>query len=290
MKEYLSAVKLLPDWLRDPLLAVGQQAADSACEIRVRAGCGVSVEGSGASLWLESGGERLVPGAEQLQQLVLHLCGYSPYLREQELAQGFISLPGGHRAAVCGRLSPGVRGGVSSVSSVCIRVSRPVPGCAAGIYGCLESGVRSVLVCGEPGCGKTTMLRDIAAFMSGPALGLNLALLDEKGEISPPLSELAGPLRVDSLVGYPKADAAAIALRNLSPDVILCDEIATREDAAAVEYSFRSGIPVVASAHSARGTPPEGAAAAVLQLFQLVIFLDSRRRPGRILCMEAGKG
>ena len=93
-------------------------------------------------------------------------------------------------------------------------------------------------------------------------------------------------LRTDVLDGCPKAEGMLMALRALSPDVIVTDEIGRLEDAAAIEEALNSGVRVVASAHGS--TYEEVAARPNLStllergLFQRVVILSNRRGPGTI--------
>ncbi len=52
----------------------------------------------------------------------------------------------------------------------------------------------------------------------------------------------------DVLCGFPKHEGIMLALRSLSPDVIICDEIGG--DAKAVEQCLFCGVCVVAAAHA----------------------------------------
>ena len=75
-------------------------------------------------------------------------------------------------------------------------------------------------------------------------------VVDERCEIFPPGdSEKMPPL--DLLSGIPKERAVQMALRTLSPQVILLDELGTLAETAALEQGFYSGVDFVASVHAA---------------------------------------
>lgn len=56
-------------------------------------------------------------------------------------------------------------------------------------------------------------------------------------------------LHTDVLDGFPRAEGLLTALRVLTPEVLVCDEISTEADAQAILRIHGSGVPVVASAH-----------------------------------------
>ncbi|MDP3486426.1 MAG: ATPase, T2SS/T4P/T4SS family, partial [Bacillota bacterium] len=143
------------------------------------------------------------------------------------------------------------------------------------------------LVISPPQAGKTTLLRDIARQLSDK--GQRVCIVDERSEIAGCYNgcpQLDVGLRTDVMDGCPKAEGMLMALRALSPDVIITDEIGRAEDAAAIEEALNSGVRVIASAH---GSTYEEVAArpnlsTLLQrgLFQRVVILSNRRGPGTI--------
>lgn len=105
-----------------------------------------------------------------------------------------------------------------------------------------------MLLVGEPDSGKTTLLRQIARELAGTQR--RACVVDERCEIFPPGdSEKMPPL--DLLSGIPKERAVQMALRTLSPQVILLDELGTLAETAALEQGFYSGVDFVASVHAA---------------------------------------
>jgi len=93
-------------------------------------------------------------------------------------------------------------------------------------------------------------------------------------------------MRTDVLDACPKALGMMMAIRSLSPQIIITDEIGRREDVEAIGECLHAGITVIASIHARnveelRGRPlirkllDEGA-------FQRGIVLTRQPRPGRI--------
>ena len=187
-----------------------------------------------------------------VDELVTALCSHSRYAYETQLAQGYIPLGNGCRAGVCGRMTTGESGRLSSPTSVCIRVARDVPGASGGVlpYIMGEGGrVCRALLLGPPGCGKTTVLRDAAKKLAD--MGIRVAVCDEREELFPTGEAEQG---IDVMRGVDKAAAVEMLLRAMAPQAVLCDEIGNERDAQALENAARCGVGLLASAHAGTWT------------------------------------
>lgn len=239
----------LPSEIRASLAALNQKTADDVREIRFRTGCRPEIcTGAGG------GTLPVLIGRAEMDELMAALCGCSMYACEQSMARGYLPLPGGHRAGMCGRLERGPDGTVrmSGVTSVCIRIARYVQGASQPVRQHLIDGAgrpRSVLVLGPPGCGKTTLLRDAAVYLSDEA-GMQVSVADEREELFLSGAQRAYGKRLDVITGGDKAEMIGLLLRSMAPQVIVCDEIGGRGDAEAILDAARCGAAVLASAHA----------------------------------------
>lgn len=195
----------------------------------------------------------LIAAPHDLQESFRILCGYSMYACEEELRHGFVTYRSGHRVGVCGTaiLERGRISGVRDITSLNLRIARESPGMADELLCQLGERIHSgLLLAGRPGCGKTTMLRDLCRQLSKK---WRVSLIDER-------SELAGAFRgalqndvglcCDVLDGYPKGEGILQAIRCLTPDFIFCDELGGEEDTKALLAGVNGGVAMIATIHA----------------------------------------
>lgn len=275
---------------QDRLLALPEPMKRQTFDIRFKLGQPVALCGREGIFFLGPGGavRDYSPGlpavtSAQMEELFLHICGYSVFSHEEELRRGYVSL-GSCRAGVCGAaVGEGGRvRGVRDISSLVFRVPRDFPGCGDRLF---QTGVdfsAGMLLTGEPSSGKTTLLRDLARSLSLGRFGppRRVAVLDCRGELS---GFDLGPC-ADVLRGFPKAQAFDMALRTLSPEIIVCDELA-QEDLEAVGQAMFAGVGLAASVHASAAAPEERPLCRALLgtgAFQTLAVLQGRESPCRL--------
>ena len=282
MDEYYSVIQFLPEPLRTELKAMPPERAACVQEIRLRAGQAVQFTVGGA--WQPA--QQLLPvaqtalaiGPRMLRSCFAALCRDSAYAYEDELKQGYFTLPGGSRVGVAGVCGPA---GFADITSLNLRVARQVP-CVLPpqLRRTLDALNGGILVVGTPGSGKTTFLRSIIRYLDTARRIFCVA--DERGE----LLTAGHTVHCDVYTRCTKAQAIQMALRCMNPQILVCDELGTAEDAQAVAQGVASGVVFFATVHC--DTPaglhkkPPLAALLATGAFAKAAFLSGRAHPGTV--------
>ncbi|NPV70858.1 MAG: stage III sporulation protein AA [Firmicutes bacterium] len=270
-------------------------------EVRLRVNRPLGVTTSDGEVSLDRAGRPAAGGGmcverRHIDRALELVTGSSLYAVEDQIRQGFVTLPGGHRVGVAGTAvtEDGAVGTFRDISGANYRVAMEALGSGLPLMPWLvrdDGSPASALIVSPPACGKTTLLRDVVrCFADG--LGCNRArrvcLVDERSEVAAssgyPRNDV-GAL-TDVLDGCPKAQGIMIGLRSLSPEVVATDEIGRPEDAAAVGEAVLAGVAVIATVH---GRDPADAArrpgvdAVIRQgLFDRAVVLSRRFGPGTV--------
>ncbi len=229
-----------------------------------------------------------MPGKHQLEALIEALSEHSLYARADETGQGYLTLRGGHRMGLCGRVAnTDSQSVLSDIGSVCIRIAGEWPGAADALLPHVSPGA-SVLIIGVPSSGKTTLLRDLARQIGNTR---QVAVVDERSEIAACVNgvpQLDVGAFTDVLDGLSKREAMPWLIRSMSPDTIITDELSGPEDAAAVLDAQSCGVAVCASVHGASlqdaASRPALAALMARRAFDLYAVL-STETVGRIAAL-----
>lgn len=228
-----------------------------ACELRLRAKGALSVTTYSKNLFITPRGkptsvlsEGYVCTADDLMYTVSRLSEDSVYRYMPTISMGYMVTRDGIRVGIVGEAvySKGSISSVSDFTSLNIRLPRDVDGAGDGILKHLTSFPRSsMLIYSPPGVGKTTVIRAVAKGLgTGRASkAVRVAVVDERGEILPHGSVGL----VDRLCGYSKPDGIEIAVRLMSPEYIVCDEIGLSDDTRAILSVENSGVPFIATTH-----------------------------------------
>ena len=292
------AVSFLESGLRSVLEETDEPVQKATSEIRLRADRPVVLSGTFGSVLLQRDGTvsptrldaALFCSPEQLSDSFHRLCNYSVHTHIRSITQGFVATGGGDRVGVVGTAVCDEGGNIVSVRDITalnIRVSREVAGCATPLLRLFTGGdVQNVLIAGAPGSGKTTLLRDLARQLSAFSNGCRwkTAVLDPRQELFP--RDGKAGYNCDVFRGYPNREAVRIAVRTMSPELIVCDEVATMEEARAIEQGVNTGVKFVASIHA--GSVHELTARPLFRFltqhcgFSRVVLLKGASTPGAI--------
>ena len=247
----------------------------------------------------------------EILNILQSLCNNSIYSYQSQICDGYITLQGGHRVGITGNVAmkDGKITNVNYVSSLNFRIAREIIGASDEILKEVITRINSqnnlknsnsdtsnleinnTLIVSKPGCGKTTVLRDLVRNISNK--GFTVSLIDERGEIASmykgiPQNDIG--LRTDVMDNVTKSLGMKIAVRTMAPQVIVADEIGTKEDLEAINYGICSGVKGIFTAHGGDITElRQNDALNKLyeeKLFKRIIFLENRGKIGKVYYLD----
>lgn len=219
-------------------------------EIRLRVLKPIIIKQHDKEKILNLNGQAYILPKEELNKIFEMICNNSVYAFQEELANGFITIPGGHRIGITGKplYKEGKIYSMKDISGLNIRIAREMVGCANNLIE--EILDKNILIVALPGIGKTTLLRDIIRQISN--FGENVGIVDERSEIAAsykgiPQNDIG--IRSDVIDGVYKVDGIRMLVRSMKPDYIATDEIGNDDDIEAIKYAINAGVKIIATAH-----------------------------------------
>ncbi|WP_244971229.1 stage III sporulation protein AA [Vallitalea guaymasensis] len=196
---------------------------------------------------------------KDLKDTMEFISNYSLYAFEDELRNGYITVDGGHRVGLAGKVvveNNRVKT-IKNITCINIRISHEIKGCANKVmpYIFQENRIYHTLIISPPRCGKTTLLRDIVRQLSdgvSDKTGITIGVVDERSEIGGcyrgiPQNDVG--IRTDILDGCPKTEGMLMLIRSMSPEVIAVDEIGSSEDIEAIDFVINAGCKMICTVH-----------------------------------------
>ena len=246
----------MPHKLRNAMELVSTSQRSGLSEIRIRSGRPVSFFCEGTSLFIDSKGKcsdrknALTADYEDICRIVENLSRHSLHSCTRQLRQGVFVIEGGIRVGLAGTYTDSAEPVIREVNGLNFRIAREVKGCAEPIGSVLLNSRRGMLICGGVNSGKTTLLRDLCRIVGNCE---KVTLIDERNEISAlvcgtPANDVGA--FTDVICGISRYSGIVSAIRTLSPQFIICDEIASDEDCEAILSGHGCGVRFAATIHA----------------------------------------
>ncbi|ADQ46543.1 AAA ATPase [Caldicellulosiruptor kronotskyensis 2002] len=274
------------------------------CEIKINLNCPLIVIGKREYVF-----DSLIITKDILNKCISRLTNNSLFTYEKNILQGYFTVDGGHRIGVAGKFTfenGNKQGFVSSISGLNIRVAKTVRIESEKILKSIMKdsldSIYNTLIISPPGCGKTTLLRNIIRILSSgegilAGKGFRVVVIDERSEICPKNNDRREiGIRTFVLDGVDKLRGILMAVRSLNPQIIAMDELGSPSDYLAVCEASKMGVRIIATMHaeSIKDIYMREFSRKIINqgVFEKVIVLSSRNGPGtieKILSLGEGK-
>lgn len=231
------------------LNSINEKEIETLEEIRIRVSKPIILKVANKEIIVE-----YIVTTQDILEIVEKITENSMYSYQQQICSGYITLKGGHRVGISGNvvMEENKVINVNYIYSLNFRIARQIIGVAEKVVNEVMKNdeISNTLIISKPGAGKTTILRDLIRIISKTK---TVGVVDERGEIAAmyknePQNDLG--IKVDILSNISKSLGIKMLVRSMSPDVIVADEIGTKEDIEAIKYAVTSGVKGIFTAHA----------------------------------------
>lgn len=249
-------IRLFPETIQKSFIRKLNDNWHHLQEIRIRLDKPIELIFDEQTEWIKN----MCPTRKDTMYILNQLSEFSLYRMEDELRQGFITIEGGHRVGIAGKVNT-IGGEVKAIQHITfmnIRVAKEKIGVAHPFMPFIYNGGKydNTLLVGAPQTGKTTIIRDMARLIAsdqGNTSGKKVGIVDERSEISGSIKGVPQHtlgLRTDVMDACPKAEGMMMMIRSMSPEVLIIDEIGSKKDVTALMEAINAGVTVICSIHA----------------------------------------
>lgn len=285
-KIYNEILAYFPDNLYEIKNLENDLVWDMAEEIRIRIGQPIQVKLMNDEIFVCNNISN-----EDILRILENFCNNSIYSVQNEINSGYITLKGGHRVGISGTsvFQDNEIKNIKYISSLNIRIAREVKGCSDRILDRIlkNNNFENTLIVSPPGCGKTTILRDMIRNLSNgfkTLRGKNISLVDERMEIAAMYKGIAQNdvgIRTDVMCNLKKSIGMKMMIRSMGPEIIATDEIGGESDFYSVNDAIYSGVKLLLTVH---GNDIEDVSKKFINsyMFKNIVVLTKKDKPGEI--------
>lgn len=239
---------------------------------------------------------RYFVSSEEILDILQAICENSIYSYQKQIAEGFITIRGGHRVGISGScvIQDGKVININYVNSLNFRISRQIYSASKEVLKYIldleNNNIYNTIIVSPAGSGKTTLLKDIIRQVSNGIKniefkGLNVGVVDERGEIAAlykgkPENDIG--IKTDIIENVSKSIGMKMLIRSMAPQVIVADEIGSIDDIEAINYAVCSGCRGIFTAHGDSFEDlilnPILKKLINMNIFEVIIILDNKKR------------
>lgn len=232
--------------------ALNKTDTDTLSELRLRTGFPIFGIFNGKKLYLAEDGATLdknrsiICGQDVVSDTIGSATERSLYAFNDRLKQGFITTRDGVRIGVAGEcvFDNDKIITIKKISSLNIRVPHEIKNCSSVIFRKLFlKTIYNTLIISPPAKGKTTLLKDLARKFNDNT-DYSVLVIDERGEFNSVSGE-----NIDVIKYSNKIYALSYAIRSMSPQIVITDELQSKDDWKTAEQAAYSGVKIIASCH-----------------------------------------
>ncbi len=253
-----SLLSCLPDDMHRSILQIDDKVLNRLEEIRIRVSGPVALLTDQREIFLKRSLDHTlyIPDMTEMKEILERVTKSSVYAYLEDIRNGFITVEGGHRIGIGGQavMKNDSITHMKEIGFFNIRIAGEKKGISDALYPQLIEGdtFQNTLIVSPPQAGKTTLLRDITRNVSNHLQKGKITLIDERGEIAAvyrgiPQNDVG--IRTDVLTGIPKWEGIFLAIRSLSPTVIVTDELGSSKEVEAVFTALHSGVKLITTVH-----------------------------------------
>ncbi len=284
-------LKYFPDKIRDIIKKEIQETNSNLEEIRIRVDKPIILKFNNLEKIV-----RYKVNSDEILNILQAVCENSIYSYQNQIANGFVTIKGGHRVGISGScvIENGKVININYINSLNFRISRQILDCSKNILKHIlnlkQNTVYNTLIVSPPGSGKTTILRDIVKQVSNGIKhlnfqGINVGVVDERGEIASlykgsPQNDIG--IKTDVIENVSKSIGMKMLIRSMAPKVVVADEIGSFEDIEVINYAMCSGCKGIFTAHGLNLEDiylnPVLRNLINAHIFEIIIFLSTKEK------------
>lgn len=215
-------------------------------EIRIRIDEVVQVNVKGQVLPLALDNSQVYCNKLDMDYIISKLTEGSLYAFNEQIKKGYLPGSDGVRVGIAGRCVTDNDSVITikDITSLNVRLPHQILGSANIIYNKLFlNNIYNTLIVSPPFMGKTTLLKDLVRLFNENYN--NILIVDERGEFA----DIKGK-NIDKISFSTKQFAFDVGLRTMSPDIVVMDELCTKNDWDSANYAVNNGVKLIATTHA----------------------------------------